>query len=413
MGDLFEFDDVDQQLSELSRDLAPSKLAPTDSTAGSQPTDHAAGSQPTAPRKRAQPSATPARNRKRQAVQTAATGFLRVLNVAEPQRLTCVFATATNAPEQGKRAACKVVAPIAVALWPQYKLTLAHPEFVDTTWLAIGFQEQWLRQLVHAMKAPTESDKGERGLVTAVRQLWLPRFREALQKRRNEIGQAEPAEEDAEDEAGCDVADDPREKIDAARLTFRKVASVDITVMGHTLTMLNVLRPCILNVDDALCTFIQTHVASSVRALAPSQQMQNPIIQPLAPFHFVALEMPNVRGKVTWVPDQHAWRLDITKPKEKLQPGQDLTGQTLAVAPSLSPEKYTAAKRDAYTRAIHTWNAVDGSTRLRIWVGPSGAEVPSPEPLAPSQLSQAPSQQLRPSQPNAAGSQPTVARFVF
>ena len=203
-----------------------------------------------------------------------------------------------------------------------------------------------------------------RALVQEMRRLWVSRFQAALRKERQKL--AEPDEPDEHEEF-----DDSRdeEPADNTRFTFNKSTELQIVLMGHTIIALNTLRTVVFRVDDAGVAFLQACFVPSAYSLARSLQQSGPTPPPPgsqptpAPFHFAQQSMPNLRGKVTWVPDMHSWRIEVHKAKSQ----ESFDGLCLfKVSPELPPGLYADAKFGAYVKAIATWNAQDKSPRYRI-----------------------------------------------
>ena len=70
--------------------------------------------------------------------------------------------------------------------------------------------------------------------------------------------------------------------------------------------------------------------------------------------------MPNIRGKVAWVPEQHSWKVEVRKANS------EDSFEFFKVSPDLPLGMYADTKFDAYTRAICAWNALDKTKRYRI-----------------------------------------------
>ena len=100
---------------------------------------------------------------------------------------------------------------------------------------------------------------------------------------------------------------------------------------------------------------------------------------------------PNVAGKVVWCPMRNSWQLifkSIANGRATTTSYEDATGKPLMIAEGLSAEKYTAAREEAYARAIEAWNILDKSKALRIPSpsAPAGTCVTSPTSTSPSTL---------------------------
>ena len=120
----------------------------------------------------------------------------------------------------------------------------------------------------------------------SLRVLWMQRIYDALRVGRRELSREQETEDD--DHADCANTDGAPKKEMA--ITFRDTIALDITPEGAVgpLTMLNVLRPCMLLVNRALGAFLQNEFVASLREMARSQQtmLSN---QPRAPFSVSAL----------------------------------------------------------------------------------------------------------------------------
>ena len=154
-------------------------------------------------------------------------------------------------------------------------------------------------------------------------------------------------------------------RILSQRITFRHTVVLTITVCNHKISILNWQRPFIMMLDDRTRNFIKTDMLAYVNESVPGYQ-RAVVEVPRAPFSFFQVRLPNIRGKVTWVPDSETWKVELKNPKEDLKPGVDCFGVTLKVNPQLDQEEYSKARADAYNRAIKTWSELDGSTRQRI-----------------------------------------------
>ena len=63
------------------------------------------------------------------------------------------------------------------------------------------------------------------------------------------------------------------------------------------------------------------------------------------------------------------WEVEVTKSKKSgWVQYHDANGGSLRIEPTLPREAYQQERTAAYSRAIATWNAVDGSKRHRIAV---------------------------------------------
>ena len=272
--------------------------------------------------------------------------------------LQCIFVQAPSQPE-GKQQPKKPI-PSPVPLWPTYVLAGAPVDKAEEPWLLLGHAENWIARIA-ALTLTASRPNGRRELVNCLRKLWVPRFQVALRAARKSNG----ADDDEQDDSGVQD-DDPAEKVIGQKeLACKKQVCYDVGIEGHTMTVVNSLRPIVLQLDHRTIAFLSTHFATSAATLAHSQ-LKVPTAAPkaAAPFTFTPELLRNFRAKLVWIPTMHTWKLEVHKPKETV----DDSSLCFRVEPSLAPADYMAAKVDAYVKAIRAWNKLDGSTRTRIAV---------------------------------------------
>ena len=369
MTDLFDFCDDESQPLEATLSVEP-ETGLEKLTTPCAPTSNA----------RANPykKETASSSKKRQVVQKLGSGNLRRVEARDWHSVDCFVVKApllevepapSQPPAKRRHKATRTNHNEVVAFWPQYQLDGGTDS--DSRWIIVGWHEHWLNSLSGVLLRGYPSGTLARHITERIREFWIPQFQSALRVQRKNLS---CVDSDDNEDNKKPIVNDPKETVDASlRFTFQKHAVMDVVVAGHKLVMLNTLRPCVILLNDAARVFFQSDFVKTWGDMAPSQQEVAPPAK-AAPFHFDDQRMPNIRGKVVWTPQTHTWQVDICKPKQHIMPGFDYNGVSLAVQVHLKPEKYGAAKYDAYVRAIITWNSADGSSRRRINAGRRGAE---------------------------------------
>jgi hypothetical protein len=199
-------------------------------------------------------------------------------------------------------------------------------------------------------------------LLRAVREVFRKALREARSKTTTDDDVLQLRADD-DDDASSHCSDNGRD----IRLRFAASPEVTVKVGDAYISMLNTLRPIVVKVDESSVAFLsrtlpnilKTQLGCETSSSAPADGTASPTVCGNRP-------TPNIREKVTWVPHQYAWRVELKKPRRRIEPYADLNGATLRVEKMLPKFQFAAAKFDAYSRAISTWNELDGSSRLRI-----------------------------------------------
>ena len=349
-----------QSLASSSRDSlqAPAR---SQQISGSQPTKKCRSRAP------AKETSQPAKKRYR-SCQSKANQALTRTPLAEDstRKINCIFVIPckTSSSDEEQKKGRRKQGSICVPLWPQYSLTATFPGLEGASWLVLSERQEWLLALVSALRPRnargTACGTQKYKMADEVCKVWCGHFGEALKVKKDELETS--LEKKAEDE--CKRP--PR----GQNLGFAHIACMDVVPPGATtpITMLNVPRPITLMVNESLVQFVQKVIAPNVSVLAPSQQAVKIEATP-APYTFEKEDMPNIQGKVVWVPKMHGWKVGVRKPRLMISEYNDCTGQTLIIDTSLSPEEFEERKGEAYLRAIDTWNKVDGTNRARIPVG--------------------------------------------
>ena len=377
MADLFDFGDADIAMLALAGGHASSHAVgtgaqPTSPSTGAQPRQPTTGAPPTPPATDAQPTPTKAGKRARDVTPSKirlASRVVRAKNhvgarlhctaVTGPAAtLQCIYVPAPSQREGKQQPKQPVKFP--VPLWPTYILAGAPTDKAEVSWLLFGHNENWIARIV---ALSVKARHGERArLVVALRNAWVSRFQAALKAARK----MHFVDDSEQDDSGVQD-DDSRENVTApTTITYSKQVCYEVDVEGHTMTVVNSLRPIVLQLDHRTIAFLNAHVVPSVATLAHSQPMCSPTVapKPPAPFTFRPDQLRNIRSKVVWVPTAHMWKLEVAKPKTTLEDSKLF----FRVPPSSTKADYMTAKIDAYIKAIRFWNAMDGSSRSRIRV---------------------------------------------
>ena len=244
--------------------------------------------------------------------------------------------------------------------------------------MKLSLQEDWLQSLLRLKDG--RSRKVGSQLNAALVELW----RDAIQSGRSEIRKGGHAESSSDEEQErVDEEDSSEEELEKMlalkQVSFKNRKTLEVRIKTFAITVLNCLRPKMLLVNQQALLFIQNHLIESLRLLcvvsrcsaAPSQQS---ITCASAKFSFPPLRTPNIRGKVSWDPRKQGWKVDIKSANIMLPPMQDKDGQTLCVE-GCKGAVFQEKKKDAYMRAILTWNTLDRSTRARIVLQDDAAPV--------------------------------------
>ena len=275
-----------------------------------------------------------------------------------------------HSQREGESRNAKKPALVPVALWPTYVVvddSNGLPANPETTWLLLGYDEAWIADVAASFLPTTSCNNARRQVGQELRILWVPRFQNALRSARKQHNKEEPDEDDQ------DAPDDSLEEVTGPlKISLGKQPSFDIIVEGHTMTVLNSLRPVAIKLDDRATAFVHTAFAPSAAIVVRNVfKTPTPRETPPAPFHFTPDLLLNIRGKVTWLPHSHAWKLELKKLKNPVAEGD----VCYRVELSETPAEYMTAKARAYLEAIRAWNELDGSNRNRIPIPVVGGDV--------------------------------------
>ena len=357
-ADLFDFGEDEDAVPAVTNTGAQ----PT-TPSGSQATSPT-GTPATTPHKRAggQPPTSAAKAaRKCRSKATQIGARLRRVDAEGPATMQCVFLPA-HSQQDRERYNAKKPALAPVVLWPTYVVdenaSNGLPANPASTWLLIGHAEAWIADVAALFLPATSCNNARRQVGRELRNLWVPLFQNALKSWRRQHNKEEP------DEDNQYTPDDSLEEvIEPVKITLGKKPTADICIEGHTLTMLNLLRPLAIQLDDRATAFVHTAFAPSAASIVRRVlKLPTPQEVPPAPFHFTPDLLRTITGKISWLPQSHAWKLELKKPKKPVEEGDVTYRVKLCEAPS----EYMNAKTQAYLDAVAAWNELDGSSRNRI-----------------------------------------------
>ena len=242
----------------------------------------------------------------------------------------------------------------AIPLWPQYHASWKTADFDKHSWLVVSNQSRWFYHLVNAVTNRCVRDVAQ-DLFNAVR----TEFSACLTKARGSLGD--------QDSQSCDSDSDTAEL--NPRLNINKqAAAVVLVIGGYSVFCINHRKQMLIAVDDDSVEFIRHWLlplaqqsARCIGTTAPVQPVEPACATKLGGFQFSANPTPNIRGKITWNPAKHAWKLLAQKPNPKMLPLR-----IFAINPELPATEYLAAKSLEYRLAIEAWNTCDRSSRHRI-----------------------------------------------
>ena len=238
-------------------------------------------------------------------------------------------------------------------------------------------QEQWFRDLVHAVKLSAGDDTRAQ-----VKNAW-DTFTTALCPIKTEIKKAlkEARKGDAyvsdDDDDDDDEADDSPGSSGYTKARNHRLPLCEVSVSGIDIKVVNDLRFVALHVaGDIDCSsrqFIKSKIVPAIaeagRKVAVTKTGTHPHGKRTAdPGSIFDTEtMPNVFNRVRWVPSASQWSVFLT-PKDKAgRADDDLLFRVTATASGLGGRKrYLAEKFRQYLAAMKTWNEWDSSRRDRI-----------------------------------------------
>jgi len=244
---------------------------------------------------------------------------------------------------------------------------VSHEVAPGSQWLNLGSTQPWLKELASLLA------KGHaRTSITQLTQSLNLAWTDSLRLARKHAGEKVASKDFGDDSDAEGPSDDENNLSPLRRAAFKHCPMLDMDLRGHTLTVLNSQRPRVVLLNKGAFKFLQDIVVDHFIKFideAPSQpSLENApsVVARPAQFHFPASAFPNKRGKVTWMPEQHTWKLCVTKSEGPVDPFKDHQQGSLRVDPSLPADEYIGKKAEAYARACAAWNILDKSTKDRI-----------------------------------------------
>ena len=261
----------------------------------------------------------------------------------------------------------------AVPLWPLYDISspriLDHLQSLHDTdllsrWVILSSSQPWLRQMA-AVGVKGRSKDSMHALMGNVDFMWGL----ALKETRSKLVVARKHDDGGDTSGDDNASGDDDNLLAVSRCAFKQVPIVQMTFMGeYTFIVLNAQRPKVLHLSKDSEKFIR-HLCVSLEGSGRMEPLGP--IPPITPaalplFSFTTCVTPNKRGKVVWVPYEHSWKLLVKSPTGPYKCNEDTRGCSLEVDRTLPKLTYLKEKLDAYRRACHAWNVLDGSKRDRI-----------------------------------------------
>ena len=243
----------------------------------------------------------------------------------------------------------------AIPLWPQFKADWRGARLGETTWLSVSTQSRWVYLMVNAITPKCVRDVCQHMFVAA-----RSEFSACVTRARSQtksVIQDESQNVDSDSDSDADM-----------QHVHKDAAALNVDIGGYTVKCINTKRQILISVDDASVKFIrhwllplaQKSVLSAVEKKSPLA-VAKPLTEAVVGFQFSANPMPNLSGKVTWNPANHAWRVKANKPCMKIE-------GSFEVDKFLSADAYHKVKSLEYRKAVDAWNKCDGSKRHRIKV---------------------------------------------
>ena len=277
----------------------------------------------------------------------------------------------TIAKHDDKTAKRKTTAGVPVTIWPQYTIDC----YDDKTFVVVTPTEWWLNTLLQTLR-PRSTANTVRNLQTAFSELARQWIRSGL-----DSFSANRRTDDDSDDAGVGQRP-PRHRslsgVNATRNTLLNVRIDDASV-----TVLNYGKLFVLLLDNDGLLFIHNNVVAACKNISSDGDTaaSASLSTKRATFTF-ADAMPNIRDKVMWDCDKHAWKVIYNTALGKATTYKDIDNHTLVVPVCPTEAENEANKMESYTRAIRTWNAFDTSKRDRIDTASPSSAIEQPLSLS-------------------------------
>ena len=255
-----------------------------------------------------------------------------------------------------------------VCVWPQYELK----SHVGVRFIIVNAAEDWFSKLVSVVHAQfinvTHAVK-----LRELRQNTMDALKKMLINGLSSASAAACAmlDDDDSDGGAASIVTPCAKKRRYSGLPASKVSTIEATLVDCDLTLLNYGKQFVMRLDKEAIRFTTEHVVALIRQLAvkpshdPEETPALSDVSQRAAYAFVDAT-PNIRDKITWDPVGELWRLRVFDGKKHACRFTDETGKSLNVMVDSRHADWTAAKKEAYGRAIMAWNILDRSRRYRI-----------------------------------------------
>ena len=230
-----------------------------------------------------------------------------------------------------KRLAASSIAT-CIPLWPTYALeikgTVDRLELKAERWLHFETREKWIQAIlgIDGSRANKSIDEPKQLLTAAIRAT------------RRKLSHYKP-----------DSSSDESSNEDRHLYSELKMArTLRITVLEHTLVVVNSLRPIALRCDLDTISFLKA-VAVPLITKAHSQSDTVPVTEPPALFNFSDKAKFSFPGKVVWMPTTNSYELKLSgngaTKLDKSSTTTDLEGKPLQVPPGLRGSEFQDARK--------------------------------------------------------------------
>jgi hypothetical protein len=291
-------------------------------------------------------------------------------------------------PPMGTRVPCVFTDRHAIPLWPQYGLVEAPSQQggSKSTWIQVQTRQAWFDDYVSKLlDKVTKYEISPRQVVKRKQTKLLSDsleviLRDALFTARRKHAATNSIETTSSDEPEENCSEGPADGAPTwdMRMVTREIPSLVVDIGEYRLTMLNSLRPKCLQIDANTQEFISSYFPKALAEVHFWQFRGLPAPKQLptqTTFSIQNQDTPDIRDKVTWMPLEHTWRIHVKNEKVVADACHGQRRHFCSVDQLLLDAEYYKAKRNAYERAKHLWNQMDGTKRDRI-----GMTVPLPIP---------------------------------
>ena len=279
-----------------------------------------------------------------------------------PQSLSVSALFVSKKEERGiaqKRLAASTSIATCIPLWPTYALeikgTVDRLELKAERWLHFEKREEWVQAIlgIDGSRANKSIDEPKQLLTAAIRAT------------RRKLSHYKP-------DSSSDESSNEDQAMQKEWNSSKKWRMLKITVLEHTLVVVNSLRPIALRCDDDTISFLKA-VAVPLITKARSQSDTVPVTEPPAPFNFSDKAPFTFPGRVVWMPTTNSYELKLSgkgaTQLDKRSTTTALEGKPLQVPPGLRGSEFQDARKRICHLACLAWNQRDRSTRPRFFPG--------------------------------------------